>query len=303
MVYPGEISRSSKSTALGTSYVEAVVDPFGVGDTLLVCVPASVADGADVTVMMCAHGHNGSEQTINNSQMVSTRDKALDKGWLVISAYAHGNAWSNDTALADYARIPTWVGETWTLEHLLLHGQSMGALTMANFYSRRLATKIRGMVGIDGAYNLAQAYSQATYKPSIRAAYGIASDDSDYAEKTAGHDATLLEATTFTGRRLFISASPADTAIPKVDHSDVFVAMLGSEPADLEVVEGTGGHVTSPNYFPTSAHAFFDEAILNAVDDPAEPTWPDPIPFPEGVRDVTLYAKTGGEWIQLSVSA
>lgn len=304
MTYPGEISRSTKSTALGTSYVETVVNPFGSGDSLLVCVPAAVADGADVTVMLCAHGHNGSEQTINNPQMLSTRDKALDKGWLVISAYAHGNAWANDTALADYARIPTWVGQTWTIAHLLLHGQSMGALTMANFYSRRLARKIRGMVGIDGAYNLAQAYSQSAYRPSIRAAYGIASDGSDYAAKTAGHDATLLPPATFTGRRLFVSASPADVAIPKVSHSDVFVAMLGTEPADLEVVEGTGGHVTSPNYFPSAAHAFFDEAIANAVnDDPVEPLWPEPIPFPEGIRDVTLYAKAGGEWIRLSVGA
>jgi hypothetical protein len=299
-MYPGEISRSTKSTALGASYEEIVVNPLGSGDTLLVCVPASVVDGADVTVMMCAHGHNGSEQTINNSQMISTRDRAIDKGWLVISAYAHGNAWSNNAALADYARIPTWVGLTWTLEHLLLHGQSMGALTLANLYSRRLATKIRGFVGIDGAYNLAQAFSQSAYKPSIKAAYGIASDDSNYATKTAGFDATLLDPSTFTGRRLFISASPADTAIPKVSHSDVFVTMLGTEPADLEVVEGTGGHVTSANYFPTAAHAFFDEAILNALGDPAEPTWPEPIPLPDGVTHVLLWTRTGGAWQPLS---
>lgn len=298
MAYPGETSRTAKATALGTAYVEAVVS--NAGDSLLVCVPASVADGAGVTVMLCAHGHNGSEQTINNTQMISTRDKALDKGWVVISAYAHGNAWSNQTALADYARVPTWVGQTWTLDHLLLHGQSMGALTMANFYSRRLAPKIRGMVGIDGAYNLAQAHSQGTYAPSIRAAYGIAADGSDYAAKTAGHDATLLAPSTFTGRRLFVSASPNDTAIPKASHSDVFVSMLGSAPVDLEAVQGTGEHVTSANYFPTAAHAFFDEAIANAE---ADPDWPAPIPLPAGVDEVTLWTVVDGQPVQLLIPA
>lgn len=289
MVYPDEVSRLAKTTAAGTAYTEITVSPYGSGDTALVCVPGALADGAASVVVLCAHGHSGSEATINSAMMTPTRNNALDRGWVVASSYAHGNAWANPAALADYRRVWDWINDTWPVGDTLLHGQSMGALTTANLYSRDSIPKVRGMVGIDGAYNLASAFANTNYKPSIRTAYGIAADGSDYDTKTAGHDAVLLPPGTFAGKRLFLSSSNFDTAIPKATNTDLFVSNLGTSPALIDSRLGNGEHVTSGNYYGTAATEFFEAALAAAPPDPVAPVWPDPIALPEGVVQVELY--------------
>lgn len=257
MSYSDETARTAKQTANGTQYVQLTITPFGASDTMLLCVP-TVTTGV---LMICAHGHNGSEETINNPQMITTRDQALDQGWLVASSYAHGNAWSNDTALDDYRRVYDWVESMFTITDVLLHGQSMGGLTVMNLTAKDAIPDVRATVSIDGALNLASAYASGSYKAAITAAYGIAANGSDYAQKTADHDAVLQPVAAYKDKRLLIESSPADTSIPKATNSDVFYQNYMGYPSLLTTFSGAGTHVAAENYFPDDVMAFFRSAI------------------------------------------
>lgn len=250
MPYPDEVARLSKTTANGTAYVE--VELLLDGDACLVCIPTE-----DATVLLlCAHGHSGDESTINGVRMVETRDRFLDRGWIVASSYAKGNSWGNQAGQDAYALLSDWVHTQFPIADTVLHGQSMGGLIMALVYASGAIADARGMVSIDGALNLAVAHASASYRGAIRTAYGIAADGSDYATKTAGHDPCLIDPAGYDGRRLLIEASTGDTAILKTSHSDVFVEHITGHPAQLSQLTGTGAHVAVENYFPEEVETF-----------------------------------------------
>lgn len=294
MVYANETARTTKTTASGTSYIELTVYPFGGTDKALVCVPTAKADGVTSVLAIAAHGSGGNEQQINLARMVSTRDGWLDRGFIVASAMAHDRAWANNAALTDIVNVHAWVNAIWPVRDTLLHGESMGGLTMLVLASKDMIPTIRAVASIDGALNMRHAYDNTAqaYGSQIRAAYGIAADGSDYAAKTAGHDAVLLDMTTFNGLHLFIEGSPNDVHIPKAQNADVFVANLGANAEVLATRTGTGTHVTAENFFPNDVLAFMDAAL------PA-PEWPDPEPLPPGLTTVELYAMVNGQLVQV----
>lgn len=260
MTLPDVISTLSKTTANGTAYVEYTIYPNGVTDKALICVPAGVDEGESVVLAMCSHGSGGTEQQINLPRMVQIRDGLLDRGFIVASAFAHDRAWANNAALADWVRLHGWVNAHYPVTDVLLHGESMGGLTMLVLAGTGAVPHLRATVSVDGAMNLRAAYD-GNYGAQIRSAYGIASDGSDYAAKTAGHDPCLFEPSQYAQQRIMLSASPADTAIPKVNHSDVFAAHIAGAPRVLDRYTGTGAHVADVNYFPAETLAFYDAAL------------------------------------------
>ena len=268
MNYPGEQSRIAKVTASGTPYIELTVFPDGVADTLIVCVP----DTASEVLVICAHGHNGNQTTINSTRMIETRDRFIDNGWVVASPFAHGNSWGNDVCIADYVRVHGWAVTNLSTTKTLLHGQSMGALNLVNVLSRNAIPDVLGFVSIDGALNLATAFASGSYKSAIRTAYGIASDDSDYAALTAGHDGVLLSPNSFNGTRILLEASPADTSISKTNNADLFYSNVVGHPAIFQRLTGAGVHVDPGNYFPAEVEAFF-LAALQPAPEPVQGTY------------------------------
>lgn len=298
MVYANETARATKTTASGTSYTELTVYPLGGTDKALVCVPTSKADGTATVLAIAAHGSGGNEQQINIARMTEMRDGWLDRGWIVASAMAHDRAWASDTALTDYTNVHNWVNAIWPVYDTMLHGESMGGLTMMVLASKKLIPTVRAVASIDGALNLRAAYDMAgqAYGSQIRTAYGMAADGSDYTAKAAGHDAVLLDMTTFNGLRLFVEGSPNDLNIPKASHADVFVTNLGANAAVLVTKTGTGTHVTAENFFPTDVLAFMDAATTT----PPAPVWPTPPPLPAGLMTVELYAMVNGQLVKVN---
>jgi hypothetical protein len=250
MPYPNEVSRLSKTTANGTAYVEVTLSLDG--DTCLVCIPSEDA----TALLLCAHGHSGDQTTINNVRMVETRDRMIDQGWIVASSYAQGNSWGNQAGQDAYVLLSEWVHTQFPVTDTVFHGQSMGGLIVALLYANDVIPDVRGMVTIDGAVNLSVAHANASYRSAIRTAYGIASDGSDYAAKTVGHDPCVIAATLYDGKRMLLEASTGDTAIPKAQHADVFVTHIDGHPAQLSRLTGTGPHVDVSNYFPADVEAF-----------------------------------------------
>jgi pimeloyl-ACP methyl ester carboxylesterase len=260
--YPGETSRTGKTTSSGIAYTEIA---FTIGsDACLAAVPANPSS----TLALVGHGHGGSEQTINGVPFVATLDRMIASGWLVVSTDAAGNGWGNDASINAYVAAWTWARANLGTKRTILYGQSMGAQVLANVLHRGLVTDQVAFVSIDGALSLATAHASGSYQAAVRTAYGIASDGSDYAAKTAGHDAALLPAAGFSGTRMLLEASTGDTAIPKTSHTDVFAANVAGQPAQLVQLTGSGAHVTADNYFPTDVHAFLAPKVTRLVSKP-----------------------------------
>lgn len=287
-----ESSRTTNATASGTVYDEVVIYPFGVQDRALVCIPMGKAAGQDAVVAICAHGAGGTEETINSTAMTTTRDLMLDRGWIIMSAFAHDRAWSNADAQRDYQRLYRWAASYWQVTDVVLHGQSMGGLTMANIASRDAVPRIRGVVCIDAAVNLASAWASTGFKPQIRSAYGIV-EDATYSDVTTGYDPCLVDEQRFAGKRFFLSASPADVSIPKAQNSDLFHSRLVGVADDVVYVTGSGGHVEATNYFPNEAVAFLASGVIG------EPT-EELAPLPFGMTKGNLWAFVNDELVQLA---
>ena len=261
MSYPNQISSTPKTTAKGTKYHEVEVHPFGVPDMMLMLVPDSVAAGARVVVVICAHGSGGTEQTVNSENMAASRDALLDRGYVVLSAFAHDRAWSNDDALDDYERVYLYAAQQWSISDVLFHGQSMGGLTLAVLYAQRRVPNVRAVAIVDGAVSLAAAFEHPAHRGHIRAAYGINGSGSDYAVKTAGHDACLRPVGDFTESRVYLWASYEDTSTPRAQHADPFWDRYHRYAVEMTLQGGTGPHLDPTHYQPRVLMDFYDRAM------------------------------------------
>jgi hypothetical protein len=90
---------------------------------------------------------------------------------------------------------------------------------------------------------LLSCYNSSTLTASIKTAYGIASDGSDYATKTAGFDPVLKRPDEFIGiPQLWLSASD-DTIVPPTENQDIMMKLSAISTRKISKVDGiTGGH-------------------------------------------------------------
>jgi hypothetical protein len=98
-------------------------------------------------------------------------------------------------------------------------------------------------VGTSPTANLLSCYNSSTLTASIKTAYGIASDGSDYATKTAGFDPVLKRSDEFIGiPQLWLSASD-DTIVPPTENQDIMMKLSAISTRKISKVDGiTGGH-------------------------------------------------------------
>ena len=80
---------------------------------------------------------------------------------------------------------------------------------------------------------------------SIRLAYGIASDGSDYAAKTAGHDPILLDPRVFGGVPMYVVVATDEEALDQSRHWDVFAPRVAPYSPAMKRLNITGGHSTT----------------------------------------------------------
>lgn len=166
----------------------------------------------------------------------------IGAGYLVAASMAGGNNWGNQSSVDAYSNLYAAV-ETmgYNIDKSVVVGVSMGGLAAALSYAGGTIPGLVGCVGIAPVLNLGDMWNSGTYLESIRAAYGIAGDGSDYAAKTSGHDPALLSGAVWNGKRLRFYASPDDQVCPKATHADVVYA-LASGATEREMVSCTGAH-------------------------------------------------------------
>ena len=194
------------------------------------------------TLVLWSHPH-GQTEGINPSYFLYPFvNRALAKGWYVAASNMHANSWGNNIAIADLVDLYTMMSGRDTFTKVVLVGGSMGGVATALAVSRGSIPNIVGAYFIDAVLDLAAIYANATYTQSVKDAYGIASDGSDYASKTAGNNPILATASTY-NKRLRFTASSADASVAKSSHTDAFRTYVSSVAVESALKTHVGGHL------------------------------------------------------------
>lgn len=210
------------------------------------------------------HGH-GENQTAMRTDTWNkwpiTQD-LLAAGYMVAGSAAQSNNWGNPASVADYEALYAYVNGRWGVTKVLHLSQSMGGLSGLNTIAHGVVPA-HGWAGIFPACSLSSMFASnaGTYAASIRAAYGIASDGSDYSTKTSGSDPMTVSASLFTGVPMRFYASSSDTVATKADNSDAFSARVGSLTPEETVVACTGSHGNASHFQSSDLLAFFARCV------------------------------------------
>lgn len=239
---------------------------------ILVATPASYDSRKPIDWIFHHHGALQDELDVwEDTASYTILEAALAAGYGVISIRGQatsGDCWGADACTDEghARRAYRWLRDHYAVRSLVLWGTSMGGLATLNMLKSRDIPNIVGWLGTYPVTNLASMFANnaGTFAASIRSAYGIAADGSDYAAKTAGNDPALLDPAMFRGVRMRLYASAADTVVSKTTNSDAFAAAVADYAPEASVVACSGEHGDASHFQPSDYVAFFDRCTGKA---------------------------------------
>jgi len=232
------------------------------GSKVLVLVPANYNAVTGAPLVIYHHGVGESHlDMIDNKLKRDTIDALLAAGYIVASSEGGTPAsnWGNDSSITAYQELYTYCSANYNITRVCALSQSMGGISGLLAVADG-TVPYKGWLGVYPACNLAWCYANG-FTGAIKTAYGIASDGSDYDEKTAGHDPVLLDGADFTGIRMRFYASSDDLMVTKADNADVMAALVADYAAESVVVACTGVHGDPSHFIPAEYVAFFDRCV------------------------------------------
>lgn len=243
----GDVVITSVTTSNGVTTTDGTIDTIA----MRIMVP-TVNNGA---LCIYHHGSGESYNAIGAGLKGGVVDAILAAGWILASSSAHGENWGNAASLLDYEKLYYYISDEHAISHLVHFSQSMGGLSGLNTVARR-TIPADGWFGIYPICSLAAAHAGA-FSNGINAAYNLG----NYATLTAGFDPALNDASQYAGVPMRFYASPDDTLVPKVDHTDVFRTLIAADPAEHELVTCTGNHGDASHFQPADVVSFLGRCI------------------------------------------
>lgn len=262
MAYPDEQSRSAHVTASNVAFDDIVINPYGSGITSRLIVPRSLQPAAPTVLVLVAMGTGDNSSLLMHSRFAPTRDGMVERGWIMMSTDTHNNeSWGNDTSLADFRRCFDWASDNFDITCVLLHGLSMGGITVADLALKHMIPTMAGWVSIDGALSFDQFFQAGNPdKTGLYNAYG-ATDEASFLIKSEGHDPCKVPATLFTGQRAFIEDAVNDTVIDNAINSTRFIQRMQGI-MDITFFDGGGGHVSTQNFAADKVLPWCDASVV-----------------------------------------
>ena len=239
----------------------STVDTTAGGQTIKILVPDNYVSSAVVY-------HHGVGETAasltGDSLKAGILTRLLSEGYLVASSDAAGNNWGNQAGLDAYSALQAYLVTNYAPSKTAIFSQSMGGCT-------GLLTAANGFAGLCawfGVYPICSlsalfASNAGTYAWQIRDAFGIASNGSDYAAKTAGFDPLLRSASQFAGLPMRFWASAADSVVVKVSNSDAMCTLVQSSKQESDVVVCSGDHGDPSHFSPQGVSDFLARAFVS----------------------------------------
>lgn len=223
------------------------------GEAITVLVPSNYSATSGANIVLYCHGNNGTNEEMGSrtvAEQAAWIDALIDEGYLLAASNMSGNNWGNDDALADLVDLYSYCVTNYRLKDTLIWSASMGGLPGLLAIDDDRIPRVKGWLGIVPVCNLADMFdsNSGTFAATIRTAYGIAADGSDYSAQTSGHDPALLSASRFTDVGFMFIASSGDTTVDKTQNADVMHALVQSEAFESSIVEHTGNHGDSTRY-------------------------------------------------------
>jgi len=234
--------------------------------------PGYDSGGEPAPLFLGLHGYGGSEleaapAPVGPFASYSVFKAVLDKGFIVAAANGGGQKFGNEDTQTSLLEGLHWCLEHYAISDVVLWGISMGALGIANAILRR-------ELPISGAVLMEPATDTISLGDRIRAggpgipvggdvnfkaAFGIASDWSNYPEAVAGWNPIESDVDDWRDIPVLVTASPDDTAALWAD-VQAFKSRFGPA-CDMLVLEGSGDH-NDPSLFPAAAIADFSAAFV-----------------------------------------
>ncbi|MCK7358475.1 hypothetical protein L8O13_14835 [Enterobacter roggenkampii] len=227
------------------NYPSIVWTGDGTNDFRIV-TPAGYDSRKPRPAVMLFHGNGTNERSwATNSNYDKISKAFVSDGFIVISAAVSGSysTWGNASAQACYYSAYRNLLQNYNISAFSVFANSMGGIEFFN----TLASENIGVpccfVGTSPTANLLSCYNSSTLTSSIKTAYDIASDGSDYTTKTAGFDPVLKRADEFLGvPQLWLTASD-DTIVLPTENRDVMMKLSAISTRKISKVDGiTGGH-------------------------------------------------------------
>ncbi|MBD1541007.1 hypothetical protein G9E11_01800 [Arthrobacter sp. IA7] len=212
-------------------------------------------------LILFSHSHGANEsQPYADGPTRNVINALHDAGYIVASTVGTpvGFEFGNPSLVDSQAALYKYVRDHYNVSSVSIYAISMGGLGGLNSARDPRIPGVRAFVASSPICSLAYAYANAAqgWPAEVRTAYGVASDGSNYAAKTAGSD-PLLKPTDFEGIPMLIIASPGDTIVTKAANTDAFVTALNGI-TDTTVITASGEHNDTTQYPGASIVAFFD---------------------------------------------
>lgn len=245
----------------------STVSPNGQALTILVPVAYSATAGAHL--LLYAHSNNGSSSeftTRANANWAAFLDDCIAKGYIICGSALNGNNWGNDASLASMVDMYAYLVTHYRCLKTLLWSQSMGGLASLLAVNDDRIPRVKGWMGVLPVCNLADMFdsNSGTYASGIRTAYGIASDGSDYAALTAGHDPVLLsDLDAFANKGFMWISSPDDTVVNEAANSTAMHDLIEATAYEATQLHTTGDHSSANSYavMLDNAPSFFERCL------------------------------------------
>lgn len=235
------------------------VDSTAGGSSIRVLIPDNYVSSA--VVYHHGVGENYTHLT-SDSLKADVVARLLSDGYLVASSSAAGDNWGNQAGLDAYAALQTYLVTNYAPTKTAIFSQSMGGCS-------GLLTAATGdyvaWFGIYPVCSLANMFGSnaGTYASSIRTAFGIASNGSDYSTKTSGFDPLLLSASAFDRLPMRFWSSSGDTVVTKAGNSDLMAAHVAASKAESANIACTGNHGDTSHFDPQGVSDFLARAFVD----------------------------------------
>lgn len=216
-----------------------------------VALPANYDSRKPSPVVMLFHGNGSDEnhwQTNGNGKAVA--EAFVAAGYIAVAAANTPNVstWGAQAGLDAYYNAYKYVRDRYNIGPVVFYGNSMGGLESLLTLAERRVPGVVAWLGTVPVTNLAAnhtgALNAALFTATIRTAYGIAGDGSDYAAKTAGHDPALKAGTAFRGVPMWVLVATDDVAVIPSENFNVLEPIVSPFATELVRINATGGHST-----------------------------------------------------------
>lgn len=222
---------------------------------------AMIPNGTIRGLVLYSHGYGEDGSTVREAvdkQAIITA--LINAGYAVAGSNQGGVTWGNQANQDALDSLRTYlIGLGYSFPKTVVFAQSMGGVGGLNLMLSK--SYVKGWYGIYPACNLAYCFSgqgSATFTADIKAAYGIASDGSDYASKTAGFDPLLASTSGYATKRIRCTASYDDLIVSRANNADALNTLVSGIALEMNVVTSTGNHGDASNFIPSDVLAFVD---------------------------------------------